>query len=134
VTTTLTEQARRESGLGLAWASALTLTAPNGAPNSLPLPLANSVGFDASGYVWGVYAVRCDPGQTCTFRLHFRWAGLAAPDDGWDEVQNSDVSVAAGRSASQRARCAGASRVYVELLTLSGGNVKVLWGNATGVA
>lgn len=133
MTTTLTEQARRESGLGIDWKTKLTLSAVNGNPNDItPDPLADTVGFECNGFLWGCYVIRCDPGQTCTFRLHFRWAGLEVAEDRWDEVQASDGSVGSGRSATMRARCSGAARVYIEILTLSGGNVSVLWGNATG--
>lgn len=133
MTTTLTEQARRQSALGLAWQTALEITTPNGPPNDVtPDPLADTVGFAVSDYIWGVVSVRTEPGQTCSFRLHLRWAGLETPDDAWDEVPGSDTSIAAGRSATQRVHVAGALRVYVEILTLSGGTVKVLYANATG--
>lgn len=117
----------------MAWATKLEIDTPNGPPNTAPDPLADTVGFDATGFLWGVYAIRCEPGQTCTYRLHFRWDGLPSADDSWDEVAASDGAVAAGRSATQRIRVAGAKRVYVEILTLSGGTVTVLWGNASGV-
>jgi len=119
--------------MGLAWETKIELTAPNGAPNAVtPDPLADTVGFDCSGFQWGVFSVRCETGEACTYRLHFRWDGLLTADDAWDEVAASDGAVAAGRSATQRIRCAGAKRVYIELLTLTGGTVTVLWANATG--
>lgn len=133
MTTTLTEQARRESGLGLAWATKQQHTVPNGPPNTVtPDPLADTVGFDAHGFLWGVLCVRCPVGVTCTYRLHFRWGGLPGVDDAWDEVDGSDKTVAAGRSSTLRIRVAGARRVYVEILTVSGGTVEVLWSNSTG--